>query len=234
MRKILETLSTVEDWRQEKKVRHKLSDIIAIVLFASLANANEWMEIYYFAKEHEAYLHKYLELPNGIQSHDTIQRVFAMVSPEFLQQIQTQWNEMLTKGEGEKLRRILAIDGKAQRGTATGKQKANHIISAVDENGFCLGQNRVDEKSDEITAIPKLLETLKATPYNGVQEIRHLSKWINGEKNNQISCVKASQIRQSGKACPPESGLLTRTSYSIWRFAFADLGIGSFGIEAAA
>lgn len=106
MRKILETLSTVEDWRQEKKVRHKMSDIIAIVLFASLANANEWMEIYYFAKEHEAYLHKYLELPNGIPSHDTIQRVFAMVSPEFLQQIQTQWNEMLTKGEGEKLRRI--------------------------------------------------------------------------------------------------------------------------------
>ena len=146
MRKILETLSTVEDWRQEKKVRHKMSDIIAIVLFASLANANEWMEIYYFAKEHEAYLHKYLELPNGIPSHDTIQRVFAMVSPEFLQQIQMQWNEMLTKGEGEKLRRILAIDGKAQRGTATGKQKANHMISAVDENGFCLGQNRGGRK----------------------------------------------------------------------------------------
>ena len=74
----------------------------------------------------------------------------------------------------------------------------------------------------------------KATPYNGVQEIRHVSKWINGEKNNQISCVKASQIRQSGKACRPESGLPTRTSYSVWRFAFADLGIGSFGIEAAA
>ena len=156
MQKILETLSTVEDWRQEKKVRHMMSDNIAIVPFASLANANEWM----VAKEHEAYLHKYLELPNGIPSHDTIQRVFAMVSPEFLQQIQTQWNEMLTKGEGEKLRRILAIDGKAQRGTATGKQKANHMISAVDENGFCLGQNRVDEKSNEITAIPKLLETL--------------------------------------------------------------------------
>ena len=78
------------------------------------------------------------------------------------------------------------------------------------------------------------ISLFKATPYNGVQEIRHLSKWINGEKNNQISCVKASQIRQSGKACQPESGLLTRTSYSVWRFAFADLGIGSFDIEAAA
>lgn len=160
MRKILEALSRVEDRRQEKKVQHKMSDIIAIVLFASLANANEWMEIYYFAKEHETYLRKYLELPNGIPSHDTIQRVFAMVSPEFLQQILTQWNELLAKGEGEKLRRILALDGKTQRGTATSKHKPNHIVSAVDEDGFCLGQNRVDEKSNEITAIPELLEML--------------------------------------------------------------------------
>lgn len=81
MQRILEKLSTVEDRRQEKKVQHKMSDIIAIVLFASLVNANEWMEIYYFAKEHETYLRKYLELPNRIPSHDTIQRVFAMVSP---------------------------------------------------------------------------------------------------------------------------------------------------------
>ena len=160
MLELLKKLCTVEDRRQEKKVQHKMSDIIAIVLFASLANANEWMEIYYFAKEHEAYLRKYLTLRNGIPSHDTIQRVFAMVSPEFLQQIQTQWNEMLAKGEGEKLRRILAIDGKTQRGTATSKQKANHIVSAVYEDGFCLGQNRVDEKSNEITAIPELLEAL--------------------------------------------------------------------------
>ena len=136
MLEVLKKLCTVEDRRQEKKVQHKMSDIIAIVLFASLANANEWMEIYYFAKEHEAYLRKYLTLRNGIPSHDTIQRVFAMVSPEFLQQIQTQWNEMLAKGEGEKLRRILAIDGKTQRGTATSKQKANHIVSAVYEDGF--------------------------------------------------------------------------------------------------
>ena len=97
MLELLKKLCTVEDRRQEKKVQQKMSDIIAIVLFASLANANEWMEIYYFAKEHEAYLRKYLTLRNGIPSHDTIQRVFAMVSPEFLQQIQTQWNEMLAK-----------------------------------------------------------------------------------------------------------------------------------------
>ena len=67
---------------------------------------------------------------------------------------------MLNSGEGEKVRKILAIDGKTQRGNGNVKQKANHIVSAVDEDGFCLGEKRVNEKSNEITAIPKLLDTL--------------------------------------------------------------------------
>jgi predicted transposase YbfD/YdcC len=70
------------------------------------------------------------------------------------------WNELLERGETEKLSKILAIDGKTQRGNGTSKQKANHIVSAVDENGICYGQEVVSEKSNEITAIPKLLERL--------------------------------------------------------------------------
>ena len=157
---ILKYLEMIPDSRQEKKVRHKLSDIIALVFFAMLANANEWVAIEIFGKEHEKFLRKYLELPNGIPSHDTIQRVFAMVSPEFLQGFQKLWNEMLNSSEGEKIKKILAIDGKTQRGNGNKKQKANHIVSAVDENGFCLGQKRVSEKSNEITAIPDLLDAL--------------------------------------------------------------------------
>ncbi|GHU47213.1 hypothetical protein FACS1894120_5030 [Clostridia bacterium] len=138
MEKFLEIIVKVTDIRQENKILHKMCDIIAIVSFASLANAADWTEIHLFAEEHEIFLRKYLELPNGIPSHDTIQRVFAMVSPEFLQKFQAQWNEMLSAGEGEKIRKILAIDGKTQRGNGNSKQKANHIVSAVDENGFCL------------------------------------------------------------------------------------------------
>jgi len=150
----------VTDKRQEKKVLHKISDIIALVFFAMLSNANEWVEIEIFGKEHEHFLRRYLELPNGIPSHDTIQRVFAMVSSEFLQNFQKLWNEMLNSNEGEKIRKILAIDGKTQRGNGNRNQKANHIVSAVDEDGFCLGEKRVDEKSNEITAIPELLDDL--------------------------------------------------------------------------
>ena len=84
MRKALKYLSTIIDKRQEKKVLHKIGDIIVLVFFAMLANANEWVEMEIFGKEHEEFLRRYLELPNGIPSHDTIQRVFSIVSPESL------------------------------------------------------------------------------------------------------------------------------------------------------
>jgi predicted transposase YbfD/YdcC len=160
MEKLLEYLNMVIDNRQEKKIRHKMRDIIALVLFAMLGNADEWVEIEIFGKEHEKFLRRYLELPNGIPSHDTIQRVFTMVSPEFLQTFQIQWNEMLSSNEGEKIRKILSIDGKTQCGNGNKNQKANHIVSVVDENGFCLGEKRVNEKSNEIKAIPDLLDSL--------------------------------------------------------------------------
>jgi predicted transposase YbfD/YdcC len=160
LEELLKYLELVRDKRQEKKVLHKMSDIIALVFFATLANADDFVEITIFAREHEDFLRKYLELPNGIPSHDTIQRVFAMVSPEFLSGFQTMWNEMLNSGEGEKLKKILSLDGKTQRGNGNKNQKANHIVSAVDDKGFCLGQVRTDEKSNEITAIPELLDVL--------------------------------------------------------------------------
>jgi predicted transposase YbfD/YdcC len=150
----------VVDNRQAKKVLHKMSDIIVLVFFAFLSNANEWEDIETFGEEHEEFLRRYLELPNGIPSHDTIQRVMAMVSETFLEGFQRLWNEMLNSGEGEKIKKILAIDGKTQRGNGNVKQKANHIVSAVDEDGLCLGQKRVNEKTNEITAIPELLDIL--------------------------------------------------------------------------
>jgi len=144
MEKILLYLSTVIDMRQKKKIKHKMSEIIDLVFFAMLSNAEEWTEIEVFGKEHEEFLRQYLELPNGIPSHDTIQRVFAMVSPEFMGKFQRMWNEALTSDEGEKIRKVLALDGKTQRGNGNKNQSVNHIVSAVDENGFCLGQKRVN------------------------------------------------------------------------------------------
>jgi len=153
-------LEMVVDIRQEKKVKHLMKDIIALVFFAELANANEWTEIYYFGISHEKFLRKYLTLPNGMPSHDTIQRVLAIVSPEFLQGYRKRWNEVMSGNGGEKIRKILALDGKTQRGNGAAYQKPNHIVSAVDEEGFCIGEKKVNEKSNEITAIPDLLDDL--------------------------------------------------------------------------
>ena len=130
------------------------------MLFAKLANADDWQEIYQFAVIHETLLREYIDLENGVPSHDTIERNFAVIEPKYLQALQTQFNEMLSSGEGQKLRKILAIDGKTQRGNGNKNQKANHIVSVVDENGICLGETLVGEKTNEITAIPELLDEL--------------------------------------------------------------------------
>ena len=157
---ILQWLVSAEDTRQQAKVKHLMKDIIGIVFFAEMSNASEWIEIYLFGIANEKYLRKYLELPHGIPSHDTIQRVFAIISPEYLQEFRKRWNEVMSGSMGNKVRKILALDGKTQRGNGTAQQKANHIVSAVDNAGFCLWEVLVDEKSNEITAIPELLKAL--------------------------------------------------------------------------
>ena len=197
MKALLDYVSTVTDIRQEKKVLHKMMDIIMLVFFAMLANADDWVEMEVFGKEHEKFLRNYLELPNGIPSHDTIQRVFAMVPSEFLENFQKQWNEMLNSNEGDKIKRLLAIDGKTQRGNGTKNQKANHIVSAVDERGFCLGQKRVEEKTNEIKAIPELLDglnikgTIITTDALGTQTA--IVKKIRQKRADYVLALKANQ-----------------------------------------
>ena len=161
MEELLEWLDYIEDARQQNKVRHSLKDILVIVLFATLGNADDWVEIGIFAKMHEEYLRQYIPLRNGVPSHDTIQRVMAMIAPEVIQQIQMKWQELLNREEGEKLRKIIVIDGKTMGGNTQNGRKPSHIVSAwCDEDGFCLGQVAVEEKSNEITAIPELLNRI--------------------------------------------------------------------------
>ena len=158
MVELLEWMEYIEDKRQAKKVRHKLEDIIVIVLFATLSNVDGWEEMEYFAQYQEKYLRRYIGLENGIPSHDTIQRVMGMISPDILQQLYQKWQELLNREEGEKLKKIICIDGKTMRGNKRKDSQPSHIVSAwCREDGFCLGQRAVEEKSNEITAIPELL-----------------------------------------------------------------------------
>ena len=219
MKTLLDYVSTVTDIRQEKKIRHKMMDIIILVFFAMLANADDWVEMEVFGKEHEDFLRNYLELPNGIPSHDTIQRVFAMVPSEFLGNFQKRWNEMLSSNEGEKIKKLLAIDGKTQRGNSSRNQKANHIVSAVDDRGFCLGQKRVDEKTNEIKAIPDLLDdlnikgTIITTDAMGTQTA--IVKKIRQKQADYVLALKGNQgnLLEDVRLYFSDRGFLEKSAY---------------------
>ena len=199
MREALEYLRILEsfDTRQQSKVLHKLSEIIGISFFAMIGNANSPEEIEGFCEAHESFMREYFTLEYGIPSHDTIERAFAMISPEYLEEFQRRFNELLNTGEGEKVRKILSLDGKAQCGNGNKHQRANHIVSAVDENGFCLGQKRVSDKSNEITAIPDLLDSLNikghiiTTDAMGTQ--REIVKKIRKKRADYVLALKGNQ-----------------------------------------
>ncbi len=111
-----------------------------------------------FARARHDWLKKFLRLPEGIPSHDTLERVFDQLDPEQFQACFRDWMNALNEALGLS---HIAIDGKTLRGSGVGGQKTLHLVSAwATANGLSLGQVAVDEKSNEITAIPKLLELL--------------------------------------------------------------------------
>ena len=162
MEELLSWVEYMEDVRQPWKVKYSLKDSLVIVLFAMLVNVDDGVEIAMFAESYQEYLKKYIALENGIPSHDTIQRVMGLISPEILQQLYGKWQELLDKNEGELIKKVICIDGKTMRGNRCGEKKPCHIVSAWSkEDGFCLGQKAVEEKSNEITAIPELLDKIQ-------------------------------------------------------------------------
>ncbi len=198
MRELLEWMEYIEDVRQESKVRHSLKDILVIVLFATLANADDWVEIALFAESCEDYLKKYIELKNGIPSHDTIRRVMGLISPEILQQLYGKWQELLNRNEGEAIRKIICIDGKTMRGNRRGEEKPSHIVSAWSkEDGFCLGQKAVDEKSNEITAIPELLDRIQikgqVVTIDAMGTQTEIAEKIRGKRADYVLALKGNQ-----------------------------------------
>ena len=157
---IADHFSELEDPRIERTKRHKLIDIITITICAVICGADGWADLELYGKCKYKWLKKFLELPNGIPSHDTFARVFSRLNPEQLQQCFLKWVEaisLITFGE------IVAIDGKTLRHSydKSENKSAIHMVSAwATNNGLVLGQKKVDTKSNEITAIPELLKVL--------------------------------------------------------------------------
>lgn len=149
----------VEDPRLDRKKRHSLLDILAISICAAIAGADSWTEIADFGRAKEEWLRTFLKLPNGIPSHDTFGRVFSLLDPGQFEDAFREWVKAI---QGQ-IEGVVAIDGKTARRShdhGAGK-KAIHVVSAwARESSLALGQVTVDEKSNEITAIPELVRKL--------------------------------------------------------------------------
>lgn len=152
--------SEIEDPRVERSKRHLLIDIITLTLCAVIGGAETWEDIELYGNCKYKWFKNFLKLPNGIPSHDTISRVFARLDPEQLQKCFLNWVSSISSLiEGQ----IVAIDGKTLRGSydKSNEKKALVMVSAwAEQQGLVLGQRKVDGKSNEIAAIPKLLKVL--------------------------------------------------------------------------
>lgn len=156
----IECFGKVEDPRVNRTKKHLLMDIIALTLFAIMAGAQTFDEIELFGSLHEEWLKKHLELPNGIPSHDTINRVLSLVDHDALQECFVEWIKAV---KGYVTENVIAIDGKTMKGSHQASKgiRALHVLSAYScANGLTLGQMKVDGKTNEITVIPELLEKL--------------------------------------------------------------------------
>ena len=151
---------TISDPREPWKIDHNLHEIIAMTVCAVVSGCEIWEDIVDFCRVKEAWFKEKLklELRNGIASHDTFQRVFQLIDPAEFEACFLAWiGAIAQKTDGE----IISIDGKTVCGSRDAKSKAIHMVSAWgNANQLVLGQLRVDEKTNEITAIPTLLDLL--------------------------------------------------------------------------
>lgn len=151
-------MATVGDPRREHGKRHKLEDVLTIALCTVLCGSSEFTEMECFGKLRREWLEGFLELPNGIPSHDTFGNVFAAIDPaEFMGAFALWTQNVYRKLGGE----VVAFDGKALRGTKRDMEEMTTMVGAWAAGaGISLGQVEVEGKSNEITALPKLLQIL--------------------------------------------------------------------------
>src|SRR5918998_302037 len=148
------------DPRATRRCDHRLIDILVIAVCAVIGCAESRVDIELYGRSKQAWLKTFLALPNGIPSHDTFRRVFMLIDPDAFEGCFARWAQSLTGKAG---REVVAVDGKTLR--RSGSRRHNHgplhLVSAwASDQGLVLGQREVDGKSNEITAIPELLDTL--------------------------------------------------------------------------
>ena len=207
----------MKDHRIVRKKLHQLEDIVFITIAAVLSGAQSWYDIELYGKNKIDWLSSILTLPNGIPSHDTFNRFFASLDPQEFEKCFLNWVRALCEiYPGD----VVAIDGKTIRGSRGTKfHSATHVVSAWSKsNQMIIGQLQVNQKSNEITAIPHLLDSLllegSIVTIDAMGCQREIARKIRSKKAEYILAVKENQpellddIRDSFKMLVPEESIV--------------------------
>jgi predicted transposase YbfD/YdcC len=187
----------VEDPRVVGRCDHLLLDIIAIAILAVLCGAEDWPDIELFGQTRREWLKSFLALPEGIPSHDTFRRVFAALDRNQFSAALFQWTQALHEATGG---RLISIDGKALRRSfarKSGKAMLHLVTAWASENHLTLGQVVCEEKSNEITAIPELLQLLSlkgcTVTIDAMGCQTEIAAQIRGQKGHYVLALKGNQ-----------------------------------------
>jgi len=202
---LLDAFSTLTDPRMDRTKHHLLIDIVVLAVCSVICGAETWEDVELVAQEKEVFFRRFLELPNGIPSHDTFERVFARLDPNELQQSFRTWTASVVElSDGE----IIAIDGQRLRRSfdKSKKRAAIHMVSAWEvENKVVLAQKKIDDKSNEIPAMKELIDLLDVkgcivtSDAMGCQQeiaekiIKKEGDYVFGLKGNQGSTFEAAK-----------------------------------------
>jgi len=205
--KILEKLDNIIDPRDEAKIDYPLSSIIFITLCAVLCKAESWKDVVLFGESKEEWLKNYIDLANGIPSEWTFRRIFILLPPNILEKLLTEHASDIVANKEDQI----AIDGKALRGSRGNGFKALQSVSAWSiNNSLVLGERSVEEKSNEITAIPELIKLLELNGCTitidamGCQKsivkdiINNDAEYVLGLKKNHPKLYKIGKSSKSG------------------------------------
>lgn len=188
-------LSKIPDPRDIRGKHHLLMDILIIAVLAKICGMDGWDDVEDFGKEEETWLRTFLALPNGIPSHDTFNRVFQILDPKAFGEAFLGWvDEMREKIPND----VIALDGKTLRSSLAEGKSALHLVSAWSEgNRLVLAQRAVEEKSNEITAIPELLKVIQIegciVTIDAMGCQKKIAKAITKKKGDYVLAVKGNQ-----------------------------------------
>lgn len=158
---LIEPFQGLPDPRVQRTKEHDLIDILVIAICTLLCAGEGFNDMEDFGRAKEDWFKTFLKLPNGIPSHDTFNRVFAALDPQQFLHCFLRWTQSLRSAVGQE---IVALDGKALRRALHSDRSVRYVVSAwAEDNGLVLGQLKVDDQSNEITALPRLLRVLELT-----------------------------------------------------------------------